>query len=173
MRYRFIAGLVIGLSFAAGVAYSAGTVGFFTTAPSASGQCVTTAGTDGSLTAAGCTGVTTIGTNTYTAGSNTFNSGVSLNSQPIAYTSSQSMLTTDCGHTVVFTGAGPFTYTVITASVPVGCSVAVAQGVGAGQVTIGGTFTSINSYTKTKGPGAIVGLFYTPALNWLLSGDGA
>ena len=68
MRYRFVAGLALGLAFAAGVAYSAANVAYFTTPPTATGQAVCSAGTDGILQATGCPGGAGTGTaNTWTA----------------------------------------------------------------------------------------------------------
>ena len=82
MRYRFVAGLGLGLAFAAGVAYSAANVAYFTTPPTATGQVVCSAGTDGILQATGCPGGVGTGTaNTWTA-AQTFSTRVS--STPVA-----------------------------------------------------------------------------------------
>ena len=75
MRYRFVAGLALGLAFATGVAYSAGTVAFFATAPASNGLCVTAA-TDGTLSAVTCTAGGTGTANTWTA-AQTFSTRVS------------------------------------------------------------------------------------------------
>jgi hypothetical protein len=75
MRYRFVTGLSLGLAFVAGVAYSAGTVAFFATAPSSNGLCVTAA-TDGTLSAVTCTAGGTGTANTWTA-AQTFSTRVS------------------------------------------------------------------------------------------------
>ena len=67
MKYRFVAGLALGLAFAAGVSYSAN-VAYFTNPPTATGQAVCSAGTDGILQATGCPGGVGTGTaNTWTA----------------------------------------------------------------------------------------------------------
>jgi hypothetical protein len=98
MRYRFVAGLSLGLAFTAGVAYAVGgTMAFFATAPSSNGQCVTAA-TDGTLTAVACTTGGTGTANTWTA-AQTFSTRVS--STPV--TLSQTSPAPDASLTNVFT----------------------------------------------------------------------
>jgi hypothetical protein len=91
--------LALGLAFAAGVAYSAANVAYFTTPPTATGQAVCSAGTDGILQATGCPGGVGTGTaNTWTA-PQTFSTRVA--STPVAL--SGAAPTPDASATNVFT----------------------------------------------------------------------
>jgi hypothetical protein len=68
-KTRFATGLLLGLSFAAGLAYAANQTAYWPTATTPTvGQCVTVAATDGSLGQQACTGGVGTGTaNTWTA----------------------------------------------------------------------------------------------------------
>ena len=68
-KTRFVSGLLLGLSFAAGLAYAANQTAYWPTATTPTvGQCVTVAATDGSLGQQACTGGVGTGTaNTWTA----------------------------------------------------------------------------------------------------------
>ncbi len=94
---------------------------------------------------------------------------------------SRTVSAADCGKTILFTNAGTNTYTTLNSTSP-GCSIAVEQGTGAGQVTIadgsGATHTSAHGYTKTFAAQAIIGIFVDvnpggSAANYNITGDGA
>jgi hypothetical protein len=99
----------------------------------------------------------------------------SVNAQTVAYT----LAATDCGHAVSVTSATAVNVTTLN-SLPVGCAIALIQG-GAGQLTIvdgaGATHASVNTFTKTKGQWAIIGLTVDTnagsAAHVIISGDGA
>jgi hypothetical protein len=86
----------------------------------------------------------------------------------------------DCGTTIRFTSATAVTVTTYAAAV-VGCAVAIEQA-SAGQVTIangsGATLNSFDSFSKTAGQWAIIGLFVDSnvggtAAHYVLTGRGA
>jgi hypothetical protein len=93
---------------------------------------------------------------------------------------SYTLAATDCGTTILFTGASAIAVTTLSI-LPVGCSVAIEQG-GAGQITVtagaGATQHSSHNYTKTFGQYAILGLFVDTnvggsAADVIITGDGA
>jgi hypothetical protein len=117
------------------------------------------------------------GTNTW-SGTQTFGSVVgSVDTQTgTTYT----LAASDCGETIRASNASAITITTLN-SLPVGCSIAILQ-VGAGQITIangsGATLVSRNSYTKTSGQWAVIGLYVESnsggsAAQFVLTGDGA
>jgi hypothetical protein len=117
------------------------------------------------------------GTNTW-SGVQTFGT-VMTNVNPQVGTT-YTLLSTDCGKTVLITNAAAITVTAPN-NLAVGCHIAVVQG-GAGQITIspqaGGTLVGAHSYTKTFGQRAGVGLSVMTnsggsAAEWYLFGDGA
>lgn len=117
------------------------------------------------------------GANTW-SGTQTFDSVLgSVNTQSgTTYT----LAASDCGKTVRTSSASSVTITTLN-SLSVGCSIAILQAA-AGQVTIangsGATLVSRNSYTKTSGQWAIIGLFVESnaggtAAQFVLTGDGS
>ncbi len=117
------------------------------------------------------------GANTF-SGTQTFGAVMStVNAQTgTTYT----LLSSDCGKTVLITNASAITVTAPN-NLAIGCHVAIVQG-GAGQITIsaqaGGTLVSAHSYTKTFGQRAGIGLSVLTnaggsAAEWYLFGDGA
>jgi hypothetical protein len=177
MRYRFVAGLALGLAFAAGVAYSAANVAYFTTPPTATGQAVCSAGTDGILQATGCPSggnVSTNATNAYVSPSvNTYASGVEIVGPSTTITTGRTLAATDCGSTL-FMNTAALTMTLF-ATAPIGCTVTLVQQA-TGQTTIApgsATLNSVNTYTKTKGQWAVIAVTAVTASVWVLSGDGA
>jgi len=117
------------------------------------------------------------GANTW-SGTQTFGSVVGTVSTQTG--TSYSLAVSDCGTTILFTGAAAITVTTL-GSLPAGCSIALEQG-GSGQITIvagaGATQHSSHNYTKSFGQYAILGLFVDTnaggsAANVIITGDGA
>lgn len=93
---------------------------------------------------------------------------------------SDTIVSSDCGKTLIFTNAAAITLTTL-ASIVSGtdtCAIAVLQN-GIGQVTIangaGATQVSANSWTKTRAQYSILGLFIEPnnPSQYNIMGDGA
>lgn len=93
---------------------------------------------------------------------------------------SYTLAATDCGTTLRFTSGSAVTLT-LPASLAAGCALAVLQ-VGAGQVSLtagsGAALVSRQSYTKTSGQWALIGLTVDSnaggsAAHYVLTGDGA
>lgn len=112
------------------------------------------------------------------SGQQTF-AGVKGTSRTVSITT-DTILSTDCGKTIVFTSGSAITLTTL-ASIVSGtdtCSIAVYQG-GAGQVTIsdgaGATHNSPHAYTKTFGQYSTLELFIEPnnPSLYIIAGDGA
>lgn len=117
------------------------------------------------------------GTNTW-SGTQTF--GTVLTTVNAQTGTTYTLLSSDCGKTVILTNAAAITVT-LPNNLVIGCSIAVVQG-GAGQVTVtpagGGSLVSAHSYTKTYGQHAGIGLSVLEnsggtAAKWFLFGDGA
>lgn len=93
---------------------------------------------------------------------------------------SYTLVSNDCGTTVVFTNSSPIALTTLS-SLPAGCAIGIEQA-GTGQVTVtagsGATQHSAHGYTKTYGQYAILGLFVDAntggsAADIIITGDGS
>jgi hypothetical protein len=142
---------------------------------------VTTSGTTGinafvmPLNPSGSGNVSTNAANAYVSPSvNTYGSGVEIVGPSSTKTTAYTLSAADCGSTILYNSGSAANITLF-ATAPVNCTVVIVQQ-GVGQATVvnsGTTLNSVNSYTKTKGQWAAIGLTAVSATVWVLSGDGA